>query len=59
MIEVTLHKRTTKLTESIEHLEGNSYALKASGDGNTGQYSGDNQNQIKSEHRPIYWQRSL
>jgi len=28
MSEMTLHKRTTKLTESMKHLEGNSYALK-------------------------------
>jgi len=49
MSEVTPHKRTTKLTESTKHLEGNSYALKnrQEGDSNTGQYAMDNQNQTK------------
>jgi len=28
MSKTTLHKRATKLTENMKHLEGNSYALK-------------------------------
>jgi len=46
MSEVTLHKRTTKLTESTK-------IRKASGSQSCGQYAGDNQSRIKTAHRPI------
>jgi len=61
MIEVRLHKRTTKLTESIEHLEGNSMhwrlvgtvilgstlgTTKIKSNLNTGQYTGS----VPSDH---------